>query len=61
MLEDSALIPRPVGTAGQHWSLQIAMGLAGSQKKNAKYAALLVSLLETDACSWTYKSMLDLH
>jgi hypothetical protein len=40
------IIPRPVGASGKDWSLQIKMGLSGSQTKDAKYAALLVSLCQ---------------
>ncbi|KAJ3494992.1 hypothetical protein NLJ89_g10700 [Agrocybe chaxingu] len=35
---------RPKGTAGKDFSIQIAMGLAGSNKKGAKYTAILRSL-----------------
>lgn len=37
------LIPRPAGTPGKDWGLQIEMGLSGSPNKEAKYAGLLVS------------------
>lgn len=37
------LIPRPKGTAGTHWSIQEAMGLAGSEKKHGIYKGLVVS------------------
>jgi hypothetical protein len=36
-------IPRPSGTAGTHFSIQEAMGLAGSTKKYETYKALQVS------------------
>lgn len=37
-------IPRPAGTCGRDWGLQIEMGLSGSSNKDAKYAALLVNI-----------------
>jgi len=35
-------IPRPGGTAGTHFSIQEAMGLAGSQKRYETYKAIQV-------------------
>ena len=38
------MVPRPKGTAGADWSIQEAMGLAGSEKKHGIYRALVVSI-----------------
>jgi hypothetical protein len=35
-------IPKPPGTAGNDYSIQIEMGLAGSVKKSEKYKAIQV-------------------
>ena len=35
-------IPKPPGTAGKGYSVQIEMGLAGSAKKTEKYKAIQV-------------------
>jgi len=37
------LIPRPRGTAGTSFSIQVAMGLAGSKQKYETYKGLQVS------------------
>ncbi|KAF5309635.1 hypothetical protein D9758_018933 [Tetrapyrgos nigripes] len=37
---DTATIPRPRGTAGKDFSIQVAMNLAGSVAKDVKYKAL---------------------
>jgi hypothetical protein len=37
-------IPRPDGTAGTHFSIQEAMGLAGSQKRYETYKAIQVRI-----------------
>ncbi|KAF8955642.1 hypothetical protein BDZ97DRAFT_1609445, partial [Flammula alnicola] len=34
------MINRPKGTAGQHWSIQEAMGLAGSERKTDVYQGI---------------------
>ena len=39
----SDIIPRRAGTAGTNFSIQVAMGLSGSSKKNNKYKAIQVS------------------
>ena len=39
---ETRTIPRPNGTAGTHFSIQEAMGLAGSQKKYETYKAIQV-------------------
>ena len=36
-------IPKPKGTAGKDYSIQIEMGLSGSKKKHKKYMAIQVS------------------
>lgn len=41
--DETKKIPRPKGTAGKEFSLQVAMGLATSDKKNATYQGLIVS------------------
>ena len=38
------MVPCPKGTAGADWSIQEAMGLAGSEKKHGIYRALVVSI-----------------
>lgn len=40
--EVRVLIPRPKGTAGTNFSIQMAMGLSGSIKKYDKYKAIQV-------------------
>jgi hypothetical protein len=40
--EGTASIPRPGGTAGTNFSIQEAMGLAGSTKKYETYKAIQV-------------------
>ena len=35
-------VVRPEGTAGTAFSIQVAMGLAGSESKDAKYKAIIV-------------------
>jgi hypothetical protein len=43
------MIPRPAGTAGTNFSIQVAMGLAGSTKKYDKYKAIQVC---ADSVGW---------
>lgn len=43
--KDCALVPRPKGTAGTDFSIQIAMGLSGSTKKYDKYKAIQVRIM----------------
>src|SRR6266849_4673073 len=43
--EDSPIIPRPAGTAGSKWSLQVEMGLGGTGKKYDSYKAIQVGAL----------------
>ena len=39
------MIPRPKGTLGTHWSIQIEMGLEGpGKKKYGRYKAIQVSI-----------------
>ena len=40
---EAPLIPRPTGTVGTHFSIQDAMGLAGSKRKYETYKAIQVS------------------
>jgi hypothetical protein len=40
--EDSPMIPRPAGTAGSKWSIQVEMGLGGTGKKYDLYKAIQV-------------------
>lgn len=35
-------VPRPKGSAGMDWSIEVAMGLDGSQEKHETYKALQV-------------------
>jgi hypothetical protein len=44
------MIPRPKGTAGTHFSIQVEMGLSGSTKKYDKYKAIQV---RPDSIAWT--------
>jgi hypothetical protein len=46
---DREMIPRPAGTAGTNFSIQVAMGLSGSTKKYDKYKAIQVC---TDGLVW---------
>jgi hypothetical protein len=48
-LTDHEMIPRPAGTAGTNFSIQVAMGLSGSTKKYDKYKAIQV---RTDGVAW---------
>jgi hypothetical protein len=43
-IHDVARVPKPKGQAGKDWSIPVAMGLAGTTKKKAKYSQLLVSV-----------------
>jgi hypothetical protein len=43
--EDSPMIPRPAGTAGSKWSIQVEMGLGGAGKKYDSYKAIQVGAL----------------
>ena len=36
-------IPKPKGTEGKDYSIQVEMGLSGSKKKHEKYTAIQVS------------------
>jgi len=47
------MIPRPKGTAGSNFSIQVEMGLSGSAKKYDKYKAIQVYPDDTvlDSCS----------
>jgi hypothetical protein len=40
-------IPKPQGTAGKDYSIQIEMGLSGSKKKHEKYCAIQVSCISS--------------
>ena len=40
--EDNVMIPRPSGTAGSAWSIQMEMGLQGTGKKYDMYKAIQV-------------------
>lgn len=53
---DVASIPRPSGTAGTHFSIQEAMGLAGTDKKDLMYHALQVRL-PLSKTAVTYKNI----
>jgi hypothetical protein len=46
---DREMIPRPAGTAGTNFSIQVAMGLSGSTKKYDKYKAIQVC---ADSVAW---------
>lgn len=46
---DHEMIPRPAGTAGTSFSIQVEMGLSGSAKKYDKYKAIQVC---TDGVAW---------
>ena len=46
---DCKMIPRPAGTAGTSFSIQVEMGLSGSAKKYNKYKAIQVC---TDGVAW---------
>jgi hypothetical protein len=39
---ETTKIPKPKGTAGTDYNIQIEMGLSGSKKKNDKYKGILV-------------------
>ena len=40
------MIPRPKGTPGIHWSIQIEMGLGGpGEEKYGRYKAIQVSII----------------
>jgi hypothetical protein len=41
--ENNVMIPRPSGTAGSAWSIQVEMGLQGKGKKYDMYKAIQVS------------------
>jgi hypothetical protein len=41
------MIPRPAGTVGTNFSIQVEMGLSGMTKKYDKYKAIQVSLLQS--------------
>jgi hypothetical protein len=41
--DDNVMIPRPSGTAGNTWSIQVEMGLQGKGKKYDMYKAIQVS------------------
>ena len=41
--EKESVIPRPSGTAGNTWSIQVEMGLQGKDKKYDMYKAIQVS------------------
>jgi hypothetical protein len=43
------MIPRPAGTAGTNFSIQVEMGLSGSTRKYDKYKAIQVC---TDGVAW---------
>jgi hypothetical protein len=43
--EDSPMIPRPAGTAGSKWSIQVEMGLGGTGRKYDSYKAIQVGAL----------------
>jgi hypothetical protein len=44
--EDNPMIPRPAGTAGSKWSIQVEMGLGGTGKKYDSYKAIQVGGLK---------------
>jgi hypothetical protein len=41
--DEDAMIPRPSGTAGSAWSIQVEMGLEGKGKKYDMYKAIQAS------------------